>query len=239
MHIITVSTDELNSGPRNSHRQPGMLADSCKAFGHHLTVLGVNQGGTLDRPAIQKQKLVWLRDYLRANRQDELILFTDGWDSFIAAESHRIEYTFGQCRCKVLFSAETNLFPAHVATYLPAYPAAMTPWRYLNSGGFMGQADILFDMLCCDAFSESGLSMFERDQDAWHHFFLQHPGRITLDYHCQIFQTLFMGVPLEYYGYGFQNRITGTYPCVFHGNGGLAAEAYTLWQQVKKELDCD
>ena len=119
----------------------------------------------------------------------------------------------------LLFSAEVNCFPSSPGQRVEDYPETATKYRFLNSGGFIGRIDHLLKTLRewhgLDS-ADSGL-----DQQWWAHLYLSRAAKIKLDHNCEIFQCLFMCEnDLEVGPSGLRNRITGSSPCIVHGNGG-------------------
>ncbi len=233
MRVITVSTDPIEGGPRNSHRIPGMLTDSCAEQGITPIVLGMGLAGKMDRPEIQKHKIHWLRDYLASVPPSlELVVFVDAWDVAFIRGADAIEEGFASYGKRILFSAEKNLFPTEVACRM--YPAAPTPWKYLNSGVFMGSVRDLKLMLSNPHFSDRSLKSFRCDGHAYHYFHLDNPGAIQLDHHCRVFQTFCKGAPLRNDNGVMTNTVTGTRPSILHGNGGTAEDVAGIWGRTRR-----
>lgn len=142
-------------------------------------------------------------------RSDKVIMWSDGHDSFITAQPSEILSRFYEMGRFIVLSAETNCFPdAHVAT---RYPPSETPWRYVNTGGWIGKREALIDALewmCARDWKD--------DQEAWTRYFLENQLSVALDCYCRIFQT--MGASPGIADDGL-NTISGTRPYVWHWNG--------------------
>ncbi len=233
MRVITVSTDPIEGGERNDRRIPGMLTESCAEQGITPIVLGMGQAGEMNRPEIQKHKIHWLRDYLIAgDDSDEVVVFVDAWDVAFIRDAPAIVAGFAACDCRILFSAEKNLFPPEVACRM--YRPSPTPWKYLNSGGFCGRANDLKRMLGGPHFSDKSLAQFRCDGHAYHYYHLDNPGAIRLDHHCRVFQTFYKGAPFINNEGIMTNRITGTRPSILHGNGGTAENVAGIWGRTRR-----
>ena len=80
-----------------------------------------------------------------------MILFTDAYDVFFNKKPEIILTDFlGFENTKILFSGECGCWPHIVEDPLACfnkYPKSPTPYRYLNSGMWMGYAALASDML--------------------------------------------------------------------------------------------
>ena len=85
-----------------------------------------------------------------------------------------------------MFSAERNCFPE--ADRAPHYPAAASPYRYLNAGTFIGEASYLlallarWDVINCSATVNDQLVIADK--------YLSAPSALSLDHDCRLFQCL-------------------------------------------------
>jgi hypothetical protein len=146
-----------------------MLVPSCTAVGLELVILcpaqdtaAQSQGplspagrqrsvgtGDLDGllPFRFADKRLHLSSYLsRLADRDELVVFTDAYDTlFVRGEAH-IQAAYAAQSRRVVFSAEMNCWPLGLVgfTLYDAPPAG--PYRYLNSGGFIGTAGDILDL---------------------------------------------------------------------------------------------
>lgn len=231
--VITVAT---NPARRAGHLVPvRLLAESCRRNGFPLTVLGAGRSwkgyGT---------KLRLVREYLRGVRAGALVVFVDAYDSLFLPSHDRLVERFLAFDRPLVFSAEKGCWPdgARAARYprsrtalshrrsrplgaaapRPA-PPSQTPFRYLNSGGYMGHAGALLEAL-------DDLSPGEGDDDQrlFTDYFLKHPDRVGLDHEATIFQTLYEVEPADFDwsrngSLRLRSRLTGSEPCVLHGNG--------------------
>lgn len=164
------------------------------------------------------QKLEAVRRVLADLPGDRIVLFLDAYDTIYLQPSPVIEATFRAFDRPVVFSAERCFFaPGHEAV-LERYPASPTPYRYLNSGCYIGYAAPLRTIL------ERVLDRptTDHDQSLLSRHFVDHPDEIALDYRTELFVAT-SGRPydadLVVGEEGLVNTITGTRPCVLHTPG--------------------
>lgn len=121
----------------------------------------------------------------------------------------------------LLISAEKACFPDKLLAELyPNYPG---PWKYVNAGNWCSSIEIAIKF-----FEKYGLNTYQdkhvNGQREWHHAFLNgciERFPVRLDYSCNKFQTTAFEDQGDFYsdGISFKNFVTGTEPCVLHGNG--------------------
>jgi hypothetical protein len=183
-----------------------------------------------------------LIDYLDDQvKDDEIIFFTDGYDAVFMCSETELLRKYYQTGKALVFSAESACWPDETMAHL--FPETNTPYRFINSGGFMGKAGTIKHFLKDEFRFDSD---FERsNQYVWAKRFLKNPGLIGLDADCEIFQTFSPEIgdcyfPLdekdnrikyyncmkEWFLLNFTiekgrlfNKITGTGPCHAHFNG--------------------
>jgi len=231
MKVITVISDPDNFGYN-------LLQTTCKKNNLDLVTLRYdNEMFTTNRI---KDNL--LRDYLHQLNNDEIFFFTDGYDAFLLSNQQEIQEKFAARNVDLLFSAETYCYPDMKLE--SNYPETTSPYRFLNSGGFMGKVGLLKELLA------DNLEVFETkfvhsNQYLWTLRYLQNKDRISLDSQCDIFCTFspeIGGNPLGVYDeHSFRsyenkmqtwfdktfkiingriyNSITNTWPCHVHFNG--------------------
>ncbi len=197
MQVVTVATHECDGLDR--------FLRSCP----HAIVLGLEQGKqfNMNYPG-GGFKVNLLKEYLRTHpNEDEVILFTDSFDAVLVNGSIRVD------RSIVLFSAEMFCWPE--PSLASGFPPSPTPFRFLNSGGFVGTVKLLRDILDFDVIDDT-----DDDQLFYTRAFLSQRYKMKLDVHCQTFQT-FNGAQehLQLSGGTLHNAFTHTVPQVLHGNG--------------------
>lgn len=185
-------------------------------------------------------KVVGLREALPTIRSKGVshLLLTDGYD--VVANGPEDELYRHVPPAGALFSAECWCWPAPELE--PLYPPAPTPYRFLNSGGYLAEIEYLGDYLLAGPDltpdQTGGRPDLCREDQTWFtHKFLGDPANCRLDYRCEVFQTLGSGVVTDdrphYVTFDFvtgrvRNKDTGTTPLFVHGNG----RADMTWLEV-------
>lgn len=232
MKIVTVIS---------SVSQPGfhLLRLSCALNRLELIALVANKNGF----SSNREKDVLLKAYLDSKvDENEVILFTDGYDAILLAAETEILEKFKSTGYDLIFSAETACWPDSSLACL--YPKTVSsPYRFLNSGGFIGRSAVI------KGFLDDGSGFSDKfpysNQYVWARRFLKEPDRIGLDTSCELFCTFSPEVGkhclpgkgnhdhLPYYRYmkdwfatnfhisggRIYNRLTATWPCQAHFNG--------------------
>jgi hypothetical protein len=136
---------------------------------------------------------------------------------------------------EILFSAECGCWP-HIMEKqgrpcFDAYPKAPTPYRYLNSGTWIGRAAQSAHMLQAVIGSAGGDFVNANDQKLVADFYIQGKYGLKLDFYNKVFQSMHMTLdaPLPYCNPmadmvlkegRFYNKLTRSMPSVLHFNGG-------------------
>lgn len=171
-----------------------------------------------------RQKLEAVRAYLSRHdlkHSNKLIIFVDGYDTFFSRNKGDIVEKFKIFDKPIVISAEIGYWAWFEHPSHPPYPPSPTPFRYVNSGTYMGYAWAIYQMLDEELKKNRYI---KDDQYLLHDFFLRHPKMVALDYHQEIFSLLF-GTEQKDFKYNAKtgeitNLITHTKPLIFHGNGG-------------------
>jgi hypothetical protein len=182
MIITTCISDFLNYNYVNG------LKASCEHFKLRLTT--IEHIGDWES---HKLKDLNLYNYLKSLNDDDIIVFTDGYDTLFLSDEKEILTKFYKQNCDILFSAEVNCYPDQKLA--KQYKESNTKYKYLNSGGFIGYAKVILRVYEQYLFSKKGSNIdFSDDykwsnQYVWTKIFLQKGFNIKLDYDCEIFQT--------------------------------------------------
>jgi len=226
INVITVGTDES----KMSILQQSAIRNQIK-----LVNLGKNvpwRGGDMAAGQGGGQKINLIREHIGNLPDDAPVLFIDGYDGLFIDNAETIKERFLGFDCDILFAAEKNCWPDPDMWIL--FPKSETPYRYLNSGLFMGKAGSLksfFNMRIDD----------KDDDQLWiQQKFLEPNGlNIKLDYEGYVFQC---DDEVKVEGSQISNGMC--FPCVYHGNGGDEAKqryeslardlGYTVPQEVVK-----
>lgn len=121
---------------------------SAKEFDIKPKVLGFGQqwkGGDMKGPG-GGWKINLLKEALQDHKsQDKIALFTDAYDVIFLRNLEDIVRKFKETGAKVLFSAETFIWPD--ATLADEYPIVEDGKMFLNSGMYIGYVDQLLELL--------------------------------------------------------------------------------------------
>ena len=234
MKVVTVVND-VNDINFN------LLRLSCILNGLELVVL-VSSGQIFHTRRIKDELLY---DYLSDDSidDDQIIFFTDGTDALLVAGEDEIISKYNTFDNKVVFSAETGCWPDSSMAKRYPYDNKKTPYKYLNSGGFIGTAKAIKDLLEDNDFDLESFPL--SNQYIWAQRYLKHRDKIALDFDCDIFCAFFSEVGeelfpkfengdfsqyylykkewfhtnFEFVGSRLKNNLTQTFPCHLHFNG--------------------
>ncbi|XP_046571507.1 multifunctional procollagen lysine hydroxylase and glycosyltransferase LH3-like [Haliotis rubra] len=222
--VVTVATDETDGFKR--------FLRSVKKYGFELKVLGMGEewdGGDVANYAGGGHKINLLAEGLKKyqDRDDLLLMFVDSYDVIFNNDPDTIIERFKKFDARVVFSAEGFCWPDR--SLQDQYPSVtINEKRFLNSGGFMGYAKDVYEMITHESVSNrdddqlyyTKIFLDENLRDKW---------RIKLDTRSEIFQNLngalgevvIKSLGSRSYLY---NLKSGTSPTVVHGNGPIKAE---------------
>lgn len=192
-------------------RQLPWLLDGCRRLGITTAVLGLGKKWTGFGFKI-RETYRWLQGGVAP---DQVVLFTDAYDTVVVRPGEEILAQFRELDYPLVFSAEKNCYPDPKRA--TEYPACDSPWRFLNSGGWIGRADHMLALL--ESVNAAELPDSHDDQAFFTDIYLRRPASILLDTECRIFQTLWRSAEDVTYSHGVRNQVTGTRPCVLHANG--------------------
>jgi hypothetical protein len=179
-----------------------------------------------------------LKEYLENTDANEIIFFTDGNDAVFLADETEILNKYYNAETEVLFSAEVVCWPDNNLS--DQYPSTLTPYRFLNSGGFIGKAGTLKALLDDREFDLENFK--QSNQYLWTKRYFKYRDVISLDTNCDIFCTfcpvlttadLPDKVGNQHFSYlkdwfrsnfeisdqRIKNKITQSMPCHAHFNG--------------------
>lgn len=201
-----------------SHPQRGywLFQESCARWGIVPVVLGLGE------PYRQNtDKILYLQRFLSQVSDDlDYMLFCDAYDVIVGAELSRIVERYFGLKSPLVFSAEKTCWPD--ANLASRYPECATPYRFLNSGLWMGEvgaAKKLVERLARRVTDSRSRS----DQRLYTEAYLSSEFPMVLDYRCSVFQSLHLALDdleLNERGEPVRNKMTCGQPLIFHGNGG-------------------
>ena len=207
MEALTHSTNHVEIKPKN-------------------IIHGKWQGSDMQGPG-GGQKLVDLLNYIRRAQlpDNDVILFTDAFDVFYGRDLNTILGRFLGYKKDIVFSAEKHCWPDPSLRFPPVH----TPYRYLNSGTFIGRVGEIKKML------EFPIEKHDDDQLYLQKQFLTGKYNAVLDVECYIFCTHEELATIQ--NGMIYNPITGCYSCIYHGNGGKEAKEHfdkLYWKMYPK-----
>jgi procollagen-lysine,2-oxoglutarate 5-dioxygenase len=219
--IISVATDVNNKGLQ-------YFINSLKKYNIQYKILGLNTkwnggdmkttGGGQKINLLKKELKQWDIEKLKST----LLLFSDSYDAInLSNEEEIIEKYNNISKNKILFSVEKYCWPD--ASLNQYYPETKSKYKYLNSGGFIGNAYEILKLIKMD------INDNDDDQLYFTKIFLFDNKNIKLDYNCEIFQTLNGSISDIYI---YKNRIlninNSSIPSIIHGNGNSKEYLYKI-----------
>ncbi|KAI6647973.1 Procollagen-lysine,2-oxoglutarate 5-dioxygenase 3 [Oopsacas minuta] len=239
LKVVTVATDETDGLKR--------LRRSAEVYDLDLTVTGLGiewQGGDVARFAGGGHKVNILKEKLEEWRDEPntVIMFTDAYDVILTANAETILKKFLEFECKLVFAAEPFLWPdLGLERY---YPQTRLGYKYLNSGGFIGYAQDVWNIV-----NDKPIGNDEDDQLFYSVIYVDKREQydMRLDHRSHIFQNLngaFGDVELEFRDNDtvLLNKLYQTYPAMVHGNGASKNNLNNLGnylaQSWVKEFGC-
>ncbi|XP_010594529.2 multifunctional procollagen lysine hydroxylase and glycosyltransferase LH3 isoform X2 [Loxodonta africana] len=140
--VITVATAETEGYRR--------FLRSAEFFNYTVRTLGLGKewrGGDVARTVGGGQKVRWLKKEMEKYRdqEDMVIMFVDSYDVILAGSPTELLKKFVQSGSRLLFSAESFCWPEWGLA--EQYPEVGTGKRFLNSGGFIGFAPIIHQIV--------------------------------------------------------------------------------------------
>lgn len=160
-------------------------------------------------------KLVHGAECVRALPADVThVMFLDNSDTLVLACAEEIVQKFEAIQVPVLICGEKNCYP--IAEMVKEYPPALTPWRFVNSGGWIARREHAAPAMECAASRATFC-----DQLCWTKTYLEGHTAVIIDQNCQIFQSMFLQKrgELEFKNGRLLNTVTNGRPCVAHWNG--------------------
>jgi hypothetical protein len=179
-------------------------------------------------------KLKYLEEYLATHKDFEWLIFCDALDTVTSCAPETLveKFLFHFDDETVVVSAERNCFP--FPELAAKYPSTKSPYKYLNSGLYMGRREsVMANLALMDAATKYSV----KDQGTWTDAYLRkltvwYP--IVLDNKCRLFQSLHGSlddVGLDRAG-NIVNKHTLTTPLVFHGNGSTPMDKILKWLKL-------
>ncbi len=221
LQLVTVGTDPVDGYKR--------FVESANIYGVPFVCLGFGQpwgGNDMTRGPGGGHKVVLFKKYLEQFPDDDerFIIFSDCYDAVVSGSPDQMITKFLQIRqntgCDVMFSAEAILWPDE--SIADQFPEVGTPYRYLNSGGFIGTIKAL-KILTREHIESSDDDQYYYQQEYIKSCRGESDINIILDDYAFIFQTLsshFDHITIDYQKSKVNNDLTKSSPLMIHGNGG-------------------
>eukprot|EP00096_Caligus_rogercresseyi_P014237 TRINITY_DN6735_c0_g1_i1.p1 TRINITY_DN6735_c0_g1~~TRINITY_DN6735_c0_g1_i1.p1 ORF type:complete len:724 (-),score=173.44 TRINITY_DN6735_c0_g1_i1:465-2636(-) len=241
--LLTVASDKTDGFIRYL-RSTSVNGLKGKALG-----LGEDwRGGDMNHPGgaykinLLKKELSQYKD-----RKDLLILFSDSYDVIFLQNKETILQKFKSLKVKSVFGAENFCWPD--TGLADKYPPS-EGYRFLNSGAFMGYADVLYEIVSHEPVQDT-----DDDQRYYTKIYLDPSLRskfgMALDESAVLFQNLNGNVGdvelrFDEGGFPFLHNVEhNTQPALVHGNGpskivlnGMGNYFPKAWNQVDQCTSC-
>lgn len=173
------------------------------------------------------------------------IIFTDSWDVVFCTSPMEIMERYISFNFPIVVSCERNCFPDDLKSEYDKLEAP-TPYKYLNSGFIVGETEAILAVLEAmdlpnqpeDHRRADGTNFHLNDQSLWLEQGIKRRDLVTLDYYQTLSQTLHEG-KIEEFDLSekrIRNKITNSYPCTFHFNGG-SKDNMSLREPILKHLN--
>lgn len=204
LHFCTVASTK-----KNGLKQ---LLKSCRENKIDLQVLG------FEKPFRGFcEKFIQMLEYIKTLNDEDIILFTDAYDSLVLSNEKTILEKFFSMQSPFVISCEKNCWPDKELSAL--YPATPFSFRYINTGSYIGYVGFLkryFQTLMPFKAEDNDQRLITLD-------YLKHPEKYTLDTSCKIFLPTW---GIESTGLSIDQKKRSVFcfetqnsPCIIHGNG--------------------
>lgn len=216
--VFTVATEDKPELQR--------LLQSGARYGAKIEVLGLGKkwkGGAMANNPGGGQKINLLRAALKKLPPERPVLFVDGYDVVLTRHITQALQVWERHGEPVLFAAEPFCWPEQDKADAYPPPPEDSPYRFLNSGGFIGRARDLLALM------HRPVQDGDDDQAYYTAQFLAAAQKPTsasapmqLDYKCELFQCLngaLDDVQVDEGRGALHNRRFNTAPCIIHANG--------------------
>jgi hypothetical protein len=176
MNVVTVISDSNNFGFKNvlkpsSHANNLKLKAICtKNYKNHR---------------IRDNLLI---EYLKTLGKDDIVFCTDGYDTLFLADESEIISKYLKIGKELLFAAEIVCWPD--ASLIKKYPQKLSPFRFLNGGGFIGKAGYIINKINEELKTKSTIKYSWSNQIYWTEQYLRNLEEIGIDSQCEIFCTM-------------------------------------------------
>ena len=217
-YAVTVATDETKAQ---------RLFESAKAKDSTIINLGKNinwEGGVMEAGKGGGQKINLVREFIQDKKDSDVLVFLDGYDTFLSESIEEITYRFMEFSERAIFSSERFCWPEEqLAQDLIAKNNTQdTPYQYLNSGTYVARIGELKKIFADYIANDGDDQLYVQKQH------LSNRYSIACDVEGYIFTCYEPKIQVR--KDQLYNPVTGCYTCVYHGNGG--AKQKVLMEQT-------
>ena len=231
--IVTVATEP---------KKMWALEQSAKKYGVEVHNLGKDHPwrdpmeGLAGMPKIQL-----VNEYLATLQDDDVVLFMDGYDTFFADDPKEVLERYLQFGADIVFGAESEHWPLGDDEFMRnKWPDTGTPYKYLNSGLYIGRAKALHEFIAQDVPESASkddqlycqLRYLKTNPNPIIDKGYRFPYTVKLDTEAYIFQNHEPNIRVV--EGQLWNDATGCCGCIYHGNGG--ADAKDLFISMAKQF---
>ncbi len=207
-HVLTVATDESKA-----HK----LLSSARKRGVDITNLGKGvkwEGGVMEMGHGGGHKINLVKEFIEDKKDSDVILFLDGYDTFLSDSTDEIISRYMEFFHKIVFSSERFCWPDEgYADDLKALNENQnTPYQYLNSGMYVGRVGELKKLFSAPIENNSDDQLYVQQQ------YLKGECDIVCDVEGYIFSSSEPQITKK--RGQLYNPVTNCYTCAYHGNGG-------------------
>ncbi len=185
------------------------LKNSCDRHGIKHVSYGMNERWYNWQEAKVEKLIPFLKSI-----DDEIILFSDGFDSLMLKDEKSIMRAYKTFESDIVIAANRSSYPA---IHLKDEFDDVTSFRYLCSGQYIGKREAIIKALqILDKYCIRG-----SDQSGWSQLFANGEADLALDVYCQLFLTMALVdiEELKKTKRGYRLKETGTYPRGIHFGG--------------------
>ena len=215
-HHVTVGTEEWKCKK---------LYESARQNNIETINLGkgiVWEGGNMNKSG-GGHKVNLLREYISMLPDHDVLFFSDAYDIILCTSLDEITGRYLEFKHDIIFSSERFCWPDEelateiISTNKTIEPYNDTPYKYLNSGMFIGTVKHIKELL-------NEIPNDSDDQLYYQKEYISKRHDIVLDLEGYIFTCHDPKVTIQQ-GQVY-NPVTKCYSCVYHGNGGESAKEH-------------
>ena len=207
-YACTVATDESKAEK---------LLKSAKIQNSTFINLGDKttwKGGVMEAGKGGGQKINLVREFIKDKKDSDVLVFFDGYDTFLSDSIEEITYRFMEFSERAIFSSERFCWPDEslADSMIALNSNKSTPYQYLNSGTYVARIGELKKILKKRIKNDSDDQLYVQKE------FLSQKHSIALDVEGYIFTCY--EPQMQVRKGKLYNPITRCYTCAYHGNGG-------------------